>query len=342
MDFFRIRRLLAYTVGISLISIVIATGINDWTTPRRPEPPPAPPPAAPAPVPTPVAPLKSPRLDRYQSEPTISLYVHDTGQTIWLKMDDYIAGVIAAEMDPAFPLEALAAQAVTARSITIWSMVNGGTPRQLHKTDACTSMNHLQVYNPKRVNARVRQAVQDTRGLIATYQGEPINAFFSSFAGGQTATLEESFPTSADIGKTPYLSSVPSPASASTPDNIQKWEAAIPLSTLRRIAGSKAGSFTSVTIVARGPSGRATRVQLGNTQLTGAELRSRLGTSVLKSTLIDQIYTNGSKVVFVGRGWGNGVGLDQWGAHAMAEKGSSHEDIIRHYFQGIDILKLWD
>ncbi len=307
--------------------------------PRRLEAPPVPEPV-PAPI-APTTPLKSPRLDKYQTEPTISVFVHETGATVWMKMDEYIAGVIAAEMDPEFPLEALAAQAITARSITIWSMVNDGTPRQLHKTDACTSMNHLQVYNAKRINERVRQAVQVTRGLIATYQGEPINGFFSSFSGGQTATLEESFPTSVDIGKTPYLASVPSPASPKTPADIQKWQATVPLSTLQRLAGSKAGTVTGATVVERGPSGRVTKVQLGQVQLSGAELRSRLGTSVLKSTLIDSVYSSGSTVVFTGRGWGNGVGLDQWGAYAMAEQGKTHAEIIRHYFQGVDLIKLW-
>ncbi len=338
MDYARLRRILTYITVISLFFIIIATAIESVPAPRRFETPPIP---EPAPIIPPAPPLRSPRLDKYQTEPTISVFIHETGQTAWMKMDDYIAGVIAAEMDPEFPLEALAAQAITARSLTIWSMVNDGTPRQLHKTDACTSMNHLQVYDAKKIDERVRQAVQSTRGLIATYQGEPINGFFSSFSGGQTATLEESFPTSVDIGKTPYLASVPSPASPKTPENIQHWQAAIPLSSLKNVAGPKAGSVTGATIAERGPSGRATKVQIGNVQLAGAELRSRLGSSVLKSTLIDNVYTDGDKVVFVGRGWGNGVGLDQWGAYAMAEQGKRHDEIMRHYFQGVDLIKLW-
>lgn len=339
MDFSRIRRLLVYTAAISMLVIVVAVGLEKFPIARRPEPLPSPSPT-PSPV-SPPTPLKSPRLDKYQSEPTISVYIHETGSIAWMKMEDYIAGVIAAEMDPEFPPQALAAQAITARSLTIWSMVNDGTPRQLHHTDACTSMNHLQVYDPKKINDIVRQAVQSTRGMVATYQGEPINAFFSSFSGGQTATLEESFPTSVDIGKTPYLASVSSPAASKTPADIQRWEVSVPLSTLQQIAGTQAGSVKGATVVERGPSGRATKVQIGNVQLTGAELRSRLGTSVLKSTLIDSITTNGGKVVFMGRGWGNGVGLDQWGAYAMAEQGKTHVEIVRHYFQGVDVLKLW-
>jgi stage II sporulation protein D len=285
--------------------------------------------------------MKSASLNKYQREPTISVNIDETGEIVWLKMEDYIQGVIAGEMDPQFPPEALAAQAIMARTMTIWSMETDGPPRQFHHTDACTSQNHLQVYNPKGIDDKIRQAVQSTRGLIATYRGDPVNAFFSSYSGGQTSTLEEGFPHSVDIGKTPYLASVSSPTPNAIPANIRQWRAEVPLYVVQQAAGWEAGQFTSVGIAERGQSGRVTKWQLGKVQLDGVELRSRLGFGVLKSTLVDNVWTEGDKVVFQGRGWGSGIGMDQWGAYALAEQGKKADEIARYYFQGIDLIKLW-
>ncbi len=83
-----------------------------------------------------------------------------------MPMEEYLTGVIAGEMDPDRPLEALAAQAVCARTETLKDMQQGIGPRRIHGTDACTSPQHLQAYAPSRVNAAVRQAVAMTRGGV--------------------------------------------------------------------------------------------------------------------------------------------------------------------------------
>ncbi|MGI5840440.1 MAG: SpoIID/LytB domain-containing protein [bacterium] len=319
--------------SLALLFIIIFFSTLNKVPELKPEP---------LPPPTPLRQVVPPRAElaeKYKTEPTISVYRHETGGVEWMKMDDYLAGVLAAEMEPDWPVEALAAQAVVARTMTLKVIEEKSGAYQYHRTDTCTAPYHVQAYAPQKINANVREAVALSHGKVIIYQGDLIYGLYSSWSGGQTATPREGFVdflTNPD--ETPYLQSVPDPWDEAVPAHLKEWSVTVPLSELRGIAGVSSGS---ASIAETGPSGRAVKLSIGSKTISGPQLRTWLGTSRLRSTLITGISAEGSRVRFTGRGWGHGVGLSQWGAYGQAAEGRDHLAIIRHYFRGVDIYQLW-
>jgi len=275
-------------------------------------------------------------------EPTITLYVNETGQKKSIKFEDYIAGVVAAETEPGWPREALAAQAILARTFTLQKIkYEKGVPQ--HGADASTSTEEFQAYNPARITANVRQAVAMTRGMVIRYKGRYIRAWFHSNAGGKTATAVEGL----DFRKesTPYVAVVSDPGQKVAPPEERSWTASFTPETVRaavrKQTGKDPGPVTSASIVQRGPSGRATLIRIGNTTISGPALRLGLGPERMKSTLLDRLEVSGSQLVMSGRGRGHGVGMSQWGAYYLAKRGTAPADIIRYYFKGVTVDKIW-
>lgn len=282
-------------------------------------------------------PVKPELAAKYAAEPTISVFDHATGQTKQMKMEEYLPGVVAAEMDPNWPAEALAAQAIIARTFTLRSIEDGTGAKKYHGTDVCTAPEHMQAYDAAKVNAAVRQAVEKTRGRVLTYQGDFIHAVFHAWSGGQTATVEEGFEKLTEVKReTPYLRSFPDPWDSTVPAKYKEWTVKLPAAEAGR-----GGPVQKMAIAARGPSGRATQVTIDGETVSGPELRRRLGPAALYSTLITAVKLEGNKVVFTGRGWGHGVGLSQWGAHSQAEQGKTADAILRFYYPGADEQRLW-
>ncbi len=139
--------------GIALLFIIILfTGLSK-TPQQKPGPVVPPPEAVKAPVP-----VKAELAEKYKAEPTISIYNHNTGGTMYMPMDKYLAGVIAAEMEPDWPVEALAAQAIVARTMTLRFIEDKSGAYQYHKTDTCTAPYHVQAYAVDKVNPKVEEA----------------------------------------------------------------------------------------------------------------------------------------------------------------------------------------
>ncbi|MHB1128162.1 MAG: SpoIID/LytB domain-containing protein [Bacillota bacterium] len=275
-------------------------------------------------------------------EPVITLFINDTGETKKIKMEEYIQGVVAAEMDPKWPDEALAAQAILARSFTMKKIEEGGVKKR--GTDASTSVEEFQAYDAKRINDKVRQAVQRTRGELVTYKGRYINGWFFADAGGRTAaSAVEGLAFTRE--KAPYIHSVSDPGFAITVPENKSWTAEFPLeqvrSAVKKITGQDIGPATSAQVVKKGPSGRAMKIQIGNATVGGPALRLALGSEKMRSTLITGIAVSGGKVVIKGKGFGHGVGMSQWGARALAEQGKKAEEIINHFFSSVQIKKVW-
>lgn len=310
-----------WAAGAVLLAVLILIGFR---VARPPVPKPGPAPRAEA-------------GERQGTEPTITLYVKDTGQVRRIKMEDYVAGVVAGEIKNDWPREALKAQAVLARTFTLYKMSKGKTP---HGTDASTDPAEFQAYNPANINDNIRAAVRETRGLVMTYNGQPINAFFHSCAGGRTATAEEGADFRAE--PTPYLKVVSEPP---CPDPTkERWSATFTkaevLAALRKL-GVNLGDFSSVRIAARGPSGRATRIAFDGATVSGPALRTALGPDRMRSTLLETLRVSGDAVVMGGRGWGHGVGLSQFGALDKARKGWDARRILQHYYSGVRLERRW-
>ena len=279
---------------------------------------------------------------KYQ-EPVITLYDNDTGEKKEIKMEEYLAGVVAAEMEPTWPLEALSAQAVLARTFTLHKIKHEkGVPQ--HDADASTSTEEFQAYDPERITSQVREAVKRTRGKVIKHDGDYIRAWFHSNAGGKTATAKEGLAFEKE--PTPYIKSVSDSGQKVAKPDDKTWEASFTLDEVRAAviaqSGENPGQITSAEIVKKGPSKRAETVRLGDTEISGSALRMGLGPERMRSNLLDRFEVKDGELHMAGRGYGHGVGMSQWGAYYMAEEqGKSYTEIINHYFKDVTIDQIW-
>ncbi len=276
-------------------------------------------------------------------EPELKVFVAGQNKFQFMKMEDYLMGVVAAEMDTAWPLEALAAQAIVARSFTLQKIdEDGGVPaRNAH---ASTDIKEFQAYDAARINDNVREAVAATRGQVAVHNGEFIRGWFHAYAGPRTALADEGLEFNGP--NPPYIQIVASPAESVIPEDQKEWQASFSLAqvrnAVRQAAGKDPGSITKVEIGEKGPSGRVVRFIVNDVEVTGPQLRLALGSTVMRSTFVDKVSIEGSSLVMSGSGYGHGVGMCQWGANALAEEGQSAEDIVKYYYRNVDIVKLWE
>lgn len=241
--------------------------------------------------------------------------------------EEYIVHVVAGEMYPDYHVEALKAQAVTARTYTYSKLQNGGCGNG--GAQICDDINHCQAFSayipPEHIN-KIENAVFSTKGEIITYEGKPIIALFHSTSGGVTEDNTNVF--GQDL---PYLKSVASPGEENTPRFVQeevRWSGDIK-------ARAKATGDT-ISITERLPSGRVRSVDVFGKVMSGKELREMLDLSSANF----EIRQTGSKVTFITTGYGHGVGLSQVGANAMANSGTGYGDIVKHYYTGVEITKI--
>lgn len=288
-------------------------------------------------------PAPKPEARKYDREPTISLYINETGETKEMAMEEYLMGVVAAEIDPDWPDAALAAQAILARTFTLKKIQDGGVEK--YGTDASTSVEEFQAYDATRINQKVREAVNATRGEVVTYQGDYINGWFFADGGGRTAaSAAEGLDYHEE--ETPYIQSVEDPGYAITVPENKSWTAEFSLDEVRQAVreqtGQDPGQAATAEILETGPSGRATKVRVGEVTLSAPALRLALGSEKLRSTLLSSFTIDNGRLVVAGKGYGHGVGMSQWGARALAEAGKSPEEIVKYFFKGVEIEKHWD
>lgn len=289
--------------------------------------------------PTPRKPVTpAPEVKKYQEEPTITVFSHKTSSTEKMALEKYLEGVVAAEIGPKFPTEALKAQAIVARSMTMAKIVRGGVQKE-HNADTCDLPEHFQAYSREDVTPAISKAVKDTRGQVLLYNGKFAYALFHSYAGPRTASLEESFPELSDIAG-PYTQVVDSPGAKYAPPRERRWQASVSKSELQGIFGSGA-DLSAIKITRKGPSGRAIDITAGDEVVKGYDLRKRLGPERLRSTMITDLSVKGNNVVFTGTGWGHGCGMAQWGAYEMAKEDKTAREIIEHYYPKTQLFTAW-
>lgn len=285
------------------------------------------------------APVKlAPEVRKYQQEPAISLYRTESGSKNNLQLEEYLQGVVAAEIGDEFPLEALKAQAIVARTMTLALMEYENGTRGKHGTDASDDHTEFQAYDPQRITPRIAQAVDATRGQVLIHNGKFAYALFHSASRNQTASIAEGFPSLKD--KASYLVSVKTGGLKYAPAKYRKWTVRVPRSEIKGIMGAKAGSLGDIRVSQRGPSGRATVVRAGNASIAAVDLRQQIGFDRLYSTAFN-VKARGNYVVFSGGGWGHGVGMEQWGAYGMAKEGKSARQIVDHYFPRMQWTQLY-
>lgn len=253
----------------------------------------------------------------------------------YLSIEDYLYGVLPYEMSPDWPVEALKAQAVASRT---YALKNINPARDYDITDGP----EMQVYNgTARINARIIEAVNLTRGEVLKYKGKLITAFFHACCGGHTASVKSTW--GEDVIK-PLLG-IPDPFCSDSTH--YRWQIYIPSADLLKFIqsqGSTALKIRNVRIDRKDSSGRSVTLKFltdqGTKTIPVSEARKRFGTYEFKSTYLSRITPVKGGYEFSGRGWGHGVGMCQDGAKTMAFKGRTYKKILHHYYPGAAVTDL--
>ncbi|MGI6697292.1 MAG: SpoIID/LytB domain-containing protein [Clostridia bacterium] len=295
------------------------------------------------PVPEP-APLKIPEsISRGQGkEPVLKVYIKETGEIKELSFEEYLQGVVAGEMKNDWPEEALAAQAILARTF-VMEFVSEKGGSKYEGAHVSTDIEEAQAWNQQAVNDRVKRAVERTRGEVAVYNNNYIKAWFHAHAGGRTASAKEGL--AFEEAEPPYIKVVDSPDSPEAPKDDSNWTASFSRQEVEKAlseTGVQIKGLNSVKVAEKGPSGRAVTLDFDGKRVSAPGFRIAIGSTKMKSTLIDSIEVRGDRLVIKGRGYGHGVGMSQWGAYALAKEGKKAEEILKHYFKGIEIMKAWE
>ena len=273
--------------------------------------------------------------------PVLSVYDVAAKKLKRMDLEKYVEGVVAGEMKNDWPLEALKAQAILARTFVLKFCADKTS--KYDGADISTDVAEAQAYDAGGVNDRVRQAVRETRGLVMSAGGALPHAWFHAHAGGMTELPSVALDYKG--GDPEYLRPAASEESDRAPDDVKRWTATFTRDQVAKAcadAGVSVGKVRTVEIGEVGESGRAATLVVNGTPVSAPSLRIQIGANRMKSTLIDSIDVDGDAVTFAGRGFGHGVGLSQWGAYGMAERGSDAGAIIGHYFSGVDIVRMWE
>lgn len=256
---------------------------------------------------------------------------------ISVPFEDYILGVLAGEMPVSFELEALKAQAVAARSYVMKKMeqnydqdydVVDTVMNQVYLDEATLREKWQDSYEEK-IN-KLKQAVLETKGEYLTYDNEVIEAFFFSTSTGKTENSEEVFSS-----KLPYLRSVDSSWDEEVSPVFNDSEEYSLVDFYSKLNLNYNENLT-IEVLETTSTGRIKKIKINNQEYTGNDIYNKLG---LRSTFfeIDKIGTN---VIINTKGYGHGVGMSQYGALAMAKKGYTYDQILKYYYQGVEISKL--
>ena len=285
----------------------------------------------------------------YSKYGTIKLLHKENGQIEELPIEQYLYGVVSAEMPANYEEEALKAQAVAARTYTIYQISNSkgkhGEADVCDDSTCCQAWiskeNRMQKWSEedrKKNWSKIVSVVNSTAGKIITYNNEVINAFFHSNSGGKTELASnvwiggkdfpylQSVETSGEDGYTQYSSEV----IISKKDLVEKLKQEYPEIQINFEESE------NIKILDYTQSGRVKTIKFGNTEIAGTKVRSLVG---LKSTNFS-INSEGDNVIFSVKGYGHGVGMSQTGADSMAKAGSSYEEILKHFYTGVEITTI--
>lgn len=263
-----------------------------------------------------------------------------------MSMSEYLQGVVRAEMPASFHQEALNAQAVTARTYTLYKIKTGSN----HGTaaDVCTDHTCCQAYTDKAAAQRnwgknaavyeqkIENAVAATDGETILYQDTPILAVFHSSSAGQTKGSGEVW--TQDL---PYLKSVSSPEKGKEIPNYYSRASFTPAEFKKKFIAAypkaKFGKNISgwITNLKTTEGHNVKSVTIGGVNVSGARVRSLFG---LRSATFEPEVKNGT-IIFYVTGYGHGVGMSQYGANELAKEGKKWREIISHYYTGITIAQ---
>lgn len=283
----------------------------------------------------------------------IKVYLHEQDKIVEMSLEEYLKGVVAAEMPAEFEMEALKSQAVAARTYAVKNMVFfGGSGLADHPgADVSTDYRQSQAwyseaqlkarwgpFNFPRYWSKISQAVDQTRGIILTYNDEPINAVFHSTSGDKTASAKEVW--GSDY---PYLQSVPCSWDKNSPRYSESKE--FTFTDLENRLGTDAGILAAAQngntavaqVLSRTSSGRVESVRIGSKTFSGIATREKLQLRSANFT----VEPSGDKLLFKTTGYGHGVGMSQYGANGMAKTGKNYREIVTYFYTGINLKYIY-
>ena len=274
--------------------------------------------------------------------PVLAVYDVDKETVEKLSVEDYLPAVLAGEMAGDWPLEALKAQAILARTFVLQfvsqkeSMYPGA--------DISTDIKEAQAYDPSGVNDRIRDAVKQTRGLVLNAGGELPYAWFHAHSGGLTARAKEGLDyEKAEPG---YTQCVKGMENDEAPPEAASWSAiftaAEVLAAAKEAGAGDIAELTGISVGQRGESGRATTLLISGKEVSAPAFRLSIGSTKMRSCLIESLRVEDGQVIMSGKGYGHGVGMSQWGAYAMAQAGKTAQEIVLHYFTGVTLDRAWE
>ncbi|WLV24176.1 stage II sporulation protein D [Aciduricibacillus chroicocephali] len=250
-------------------------------------------------------------------------------------LETYVTRVVASEMPADFEMEALKAQSLAARTYIVNHLLSnsnkGGAQvtdtvqHQVYKNDTELRKVWGSEYDNKM--KKLKKAVASTAGQILTYHKEPITPSFFSTSNGYTENSEDYWGQ-----KLPYLRSVKSPWDQKSP-KFQDQQVFTRTQVGNALGIDLSGGTAAAFEVTRTESGRVAEVKLGSSKFSGKKIRELLG---LPSSDF-KIEQKNDHFIFKTKGYGHGVGMSQYGANGMAKEGKDYKQIVKHYYQGIEI-----
>lgn len=293
---------------------------------------------------------KSSEPDLDESTYTITVYDVNKKKTFSIEMEEYLKGVIAAEMPAAFEIEALKAQAVTARTYLLHHLKKYENGHPDHpKSAICTGI-HCQVWHSaetlksihpsdwfEKYWGKIEQAVSSTKGEVLVYDDKIIEPLFHSTSGGKTENSEDVFSSAV-----PYLRSVASPLETRAPKLHGSVKISIDdfITKLKKTYGKlnlTANNLKDkIKLIDISEGGKVKTVKIDTIEVSGRDIRTLFN---LNSTNFKFIQS-GSKIEILTTGYGHGVGMSQWGANGMAENGNNYIEILKHYYTGVKIKNI--
>ena len=272
--------------------------------------------------------------------PMLKVYVVKSEKIEEMSVEDYLPAVLAGEMAGNWPLEALKAQAILARTF-VMQFVSQKKSRY-EGADISTDIEEAQAYDASGVNERIREAVSSTRGMVLNAGGEFPYAWFHAHSGGLTARAKEGLDYEKD--EPGYTQCVKGMEDDDAPADTAHWEAAFTAEEVlaaAKDAGASVSELTSIAVGQRGESGRATTLMISGKEVSAPAFRIAIGSTKMRSCLLESLRIEDGEVKMAGKGYGHGVGMSQWGAYAMAKQGSDAEEIVMHYFRGVTLDQAW-
>jgi len=279
----------------------------------------------------------------------IKVKITKTGEVVTMDIDEYLKGVVPSEMPPSYNMEALKAQAVVARTYTFEKMQHNGH----EDSDICDNYACCQAYynkekileiwtgrgfdekTRKEYWAKVEEAVDSTNNIVITYKGEYIKAYFHANSGGKTESSTEIWGKQKLDYLVPVISLGEENHAQYKSENIFTYDELEKKLNKGSDKRCEVNNINEIKIIDYTVSGRVANVQIGNQKYEGTAIRTLLG---LKSTNFTVEEIN-NKVVFKVTGYGHGLGMSQTGSNYYAEQGYTYDEIIKHYYTGVDITK---